>query len=57
MSWLVPTLFALVVWLALWGEAHPDFLAGLRQSRWLRTDLVISILLWLAALLIWNSAS
>jgi hypothetical protein len=52
LAWLLGMAF---IGLALWGENHPESLAKLRRFRLLRMDIVVSILIWLAAFLIWNS--
>ena len=41
--------------LALLGEKHREFIDRFRYLRILRIDLVISIILWIAAVSIWNS--
>ena len=41
--------------LALWGDSHPAFLAGARKSKILRTDLILSLLIWAAAFITWNN--
>ena len=52
LAWLAGMLY---ITAALWGERHPDLLEKARRYRFLRADILLSLTIWLAAFLIWNS--